>query len=697
MLAFPFASSTVRAAKLLLEPIRKPVAVSGDLPSPKTCSMSQSESKFNLFSEFSPAGDQPQAISALRDGLKSGRRCQTLLGVTGSGKTFTLAKVLEEVQRPALVISHNKTLAAQLYGEFKSFFPDNAVEYFVSYYDYYQPEAYLPQTDTYIAKDSSINDDIERLRLSATSSLLERRDVIVVASVSCIYGLGSPEDVAAMQIQVRTGEMFERDAFLRALVDMQYERNDVAPERGCFRVTGDVVEVYPSYRQDLLRIEFWGDQVEQITRRDPLTNHQLAVLSEGRIFPAKHFVMPYRRIEQALSAIERELEERTAWFERNGRLLEAQRLHQRTVYDMEMMRELGYCSGIENYSRHLAGRPPGSRPYTLIDFFPDDFITIIDESHVTLPQISAMYRADRNRKETLIEHGFRLPSALDNRPLQGSEFSELAGQTIYVSATPGRVELETTTPVEQVVRPTGLLDPEVEMRPLTWQVDDVIEEIRRRAEDGERVLVTTLTKKTAEELADYLRKIDLKVRYLHSEIDALERVELLRSLRRGDFDCLVGINLLREGLDLPEVSLVAILDADKEGFLRSETALIQTAGRAARHVRGKVILYADHVTDSMRRMLKVTRERRLRQEEFNRLHKITPRSIKRAVQGSLRGYEKAGETVARAVGEKEGEYVVSEAIREMEAEMAEAAAALEFERAAMLRDQIAALRKDLAK
>ncbi len=648
---------------------------------------------FAVHADFSPAGDQPQAIEALRAGLRQGQRCQTLLGVTGSGKTFTLANLIEKVQRPALVISHNKTLAAQLYSELKSFFPDNAVEYFVSYYDYYQPEAYLPQTDTYIAKDASINDEIERLRLSATSSLLERRDVIVVTSVSCIYGLGSPEDVNAMQLRVSTGEEKERDQLLRALVDMQYERNDVAPERGCFRAAGDAIEIYPSYREDLLRIEFWGDEVESITRRDPLTDHQLAELTTASIFPAKHFVMPYSRIEQALEAIQRELEERVAWFEKKGRLLEAQRLHQRTCYDMEMMRELGYCSGIENYSRHLAAREPGSRPYTLIDFFPDDFITVIDESHVTLPQIGAMYRADRNRKETLVEHGFRLPSALDNRPLTSEEFETVTDQTIYISATPGAKELGRTTPIEQVVRPTGLLDPEVEVRPLKYQVDDVIEEIRQHAESEERVLVTTLTKKTAEELADYLRRLDLRVRYLHSEIDALERVDLLRSLRRGDFDCLIGINLLREGLDLPEVSLVAILDADKEGFLRSETSLIQTAGRAARHESGRVILYADKITDSMQRMLDTTAQRREKQEEFNRRHQITPRSIKRAIQGSLRLYDKTEESAVQAIQEEGGDYDVHEVISQLESEMAQAAEALEFERAAMLRDQIAGLKK----
>lgn len=659
--------------------------------------MSLNNQKFVLSSEYEPAGDQPKAINCLEKGIDNGDPYQTLLGVTGSGKTFTLANLIERIQRPVLVISHNKTLAAQLFNEFKSFFPNNAVEYFVSYYDYYQPEAYIPQTDTYIAKDSSINDEIERLRLSATSSLLERQDVLVVASVSCIYGLGSPEDVAAMRIQVEAGQELERDQFLRGLVDMQYERNDIAPERGCFRVAGDAVEIYPSYREDLFRLEFWGESLERITRRDPLTNHHLGELTSANIFPAKHFVMPYHRIEQALASIKEELKERLAYFEKNGRFLEAQRLHQRTEYDMEMMRELGYCSGIENYSRHLARRPPGSKPYTLIDFFPDDLITIIDESHVTLPQIGAMYRADRSRKETLVEHGFRLPSALDNRPLKNQEFESMLGQTVYVSATPGRKELERTVPVEQVVRPTGLLDPEVEVRSLQYQVDNVIEEIRSRAENNERTLATTLTKKTAEELSDYLRRLDLKVRYLHSEIGAIERVDLLRDLRRGDFDCLIGINLLREGLDLPEVSLVAILDADKEGFLRSETSLIQTAGRAARHLRGKVILYAERITGSMQRMIDITNERRLRQEEFNQEHQITPRSIKRAIQESLGTYKEAEQTVAEAVGEDAGEYEIMEAVRQMETEMEEAAKALEFERAAMLRDQIFNLKKNKVK
>jgi len=655
----------------------------------------QNRRRFVLHSEFRPAGDQPRAIEELAAGLERGEPFQTLLGVTGSGKTFTLANVIEKVQRPVLVISHNKTLAAQLYSEFRTFFPENAVEYFVSYYDYYQPEAYIPQTDTYIAKDASINEEIEKLRLSATSALMERRDVIIVASVSCIYGLGSPEDVEAMHVRVAVGSEMERDVLLRRLVDMQYSRNDVAPQRGQFRVTGDTVDVFPAYRDGFVRIEFWGDAVEQITLRDSLTGRVLDEVGSVPIFPARHFVMPRDRIARAEAAIIEELHEQVRKFEEAGRLVEAQRLYQRTMYDLEMLREVGYCHGIENYSRHLSGRPPGSRPWTLIDYFPEDFITIIDESHVTIPQLQAMYRADRNRKLVLVEHGFRLPSALDNRPLNFDEFLSLVGQIIFVSATPGPFELARTRPVEQVVRPTGLLDPEVEIRPLANQVDDLIEEIRSRAERGERVLVTTLTKRTAEDLADYLRDLGLHVRYLHSELDAVERVELIRALRAGDFDCLVGINLLREGLDLPEVSLVAILDADKEGFLRSETSLIQTAGRAARHVNGKVILYADEVTDSIRRMVEITRERRERQKRYNEEHGITPRSVRRAVQASLRIYRDAEQIVSNVINEAGGDYDVAETIRQLEQEMREAADALEFERAAMIRDRIFALRKQL--
>ncbi|MDT8391125.1 MAG: excinuclease ABC subunit UvrB [Lentisphaeria bacterium] len=653
------------------------------------------KSAFQLVSDFAPAGDQPAAIRQLVNGLNQGDKQQTLLGVTGSGKTFTLANVVAEVNRPALVISHNKTLAAQLYSELKNFFPHNAVEYFVSYYDYYQPEAYIPATDTYIAKDSSINEEIERLRLAATSSLLERRDVIIVASVSCIYGLGSPEDVKAMQIDVAKGRTLRREDLLRRLVDMQYQRNDIAPERGCFRAAGDTVDIFLSYREDAVRVEFWGDEVERLTRRDPLTNHVTGEMDELVIFPAKHFAMPYERIERAEKAILEELDQVVRDFQNTGKLVEAQRIHQRTMYDLEMLREVGFCSGIENYSRHLAGRPPGSEPYTLLDFFPDDFVTIIDESHVTIPQISGMFKADRSRKSTLVEHGFRLPSALDNRPLNFEEFCHKTGQTLFASATPAAYELERTTPVELVVRPTGLLDPKIIVRPLEHQIDDFIEEVRLCAEAGERVLCTTLTKRTAEDLSEYLRRLDLRVRYLHSEVNALERVEIIRDLRKGEFDCLVGINLLREGLDLPEVALVAILDADKEGFLRSETSLIQTAGRAARHVDGRVILYADTMTKSIRRMMAITEHRREKQQAFNAEHNITPRSVIRAIEDSLRVFARAEDVVERVVAEEPGGYATAESVRLLEEDMRNAADALEFERAAMIRDQIYQIKKKL--
>jgi len=648
---------------------------------------------FIVHSEYQPAGDQPQAIDALARGIERGDRYQTLLGVTGSGKTFTLANMIAKVQRPTLVVSHNKTLAAQLYSELKSFFPENAVEYFVSYYDYYQPEAYIPQTDTYIAKDSAINDGLERLRLAATGALLERRDVIVVASVSCLYGLGSPEDFSDMRAKVLVSQDLSRDELLRKLVEIQYTRNDIAPERGQFRAAGDTLEIYPSHREDFLRVEFWGDTVERVTRHDPTTRKMTEDLQEAIIFPAKHFVLPQERVKAAEASILQELDEQVAKFERENHLVEAQRIHQRTTYDLEMLKEIGYCSGIENYSRHLTGRAPGSRPYTLVDYFPDDFVTIIDESHATLPQVMAMARADRNRKQTLVDNGFRLPSALDNRPLTFEEFSALQRSIVFVSATPSDYEMSLTTPVEQVVRPTGLLDPEVEVRPLADQVDDVIEEIRLRAARNERVLVTTLTKRMAEDLSDYLRKLDVRSRYLHSDLDAIERVDILRSLRAGEFDCLVGINLLREGLDLPEVSLVAVLDADKEGFLRSERSLIQTAGRAARNEGGKVILYADKITDSMQRMITLTQDRREKQKAYNAENGITPTTIRRNIQTSLRIYEEAERTVADTIGEEEGVYDVLETIRQLEQEMQEAAATLEFERAAMLRDQIIKLKK----
>ena len=601
---------------------------------------------FIVHSEYQPAGDQPQAIDALARGIERGDRYQTLLGVTGSGKTFTLANMIAKVQRPTLVVSHNKTLAAQLYSELKSFFPRTPSSTLSVITNYYQPEAYIPQTDTYIAKDSAINDGLERLRLAATGALLERRDVIVVASVSCLYGLGSPEDFSDMRAKVLVSQDLSRDELLRKLVEIQYTRNDIAPERGQFRAAGDTLEIFPSHREDFLRVEFWGDTVERVTRHDPTTRKMTEDLQEAIIFPAKHFVMRQERVKAAEASILQELDEQVAKFERENRLVEAQRIHQRTTYDLEMLKEIGYCSGIENYSRHLTGRAPGSRPYTLIDYFPDDYVTIIDESHATLPQVQAMARADRKRKQTLVDNGFRLPSALDNRPLTFEEFTALQRSTTFVSATPGDYEMGLTTPVEQVVRPTGLLDPEVEVRPLTDQVDDVIEEIRQRAARNERVLVTTLTKRMAEDLSDYLRKLDVRSRYLHSDLDAIERVDILRSLRAGEFDCLVGINLLREGLDLPEVSLVAVLDADKEGFLRSERSLIQTAGRAARNEGGKVILYADKITDSMQRMITLTQDRREKQKAYNAENGITPTTIRRNIQTSLRIYEEAERTVA---------------------------------------------------
>ncbi|MCX7885747.1 MAG: excinuclease ABC subunit UvrB [Verrucomicrobiae bacterium] len=646
---------------------------------------------FKLVSKYKPRGDQPQAIRALVESLRAGNRYQTLLGVTGSGKTFTMANIIAALNRPTLVISHNKTLAAQLFSEFKQFFPHNAVEYYVSYYDYYQPEAYIPQTDTYIEKDASINEQIEKLRLSTTSSLLSRRDVIVVASVSCIYGLGSPEDYFEMMALVRVGSEMGRDELLRKLVDMQYDRNDHEFARGRFRVRGGTVEVCPSYADDALRIEFDGDRIGAIVRFDPLTGKKKETANTASIYPAKHWVTPYRKIANAIEAIKAELAERVAWFEQQGKLVEAQRLYSRTMYDLEMLHEMGYCPGIENYSRHLSGRAPGERPFCLLDFFPKDYLLFVDESHVTVPQLSGMYNGDRSRKLTLVEHGFRLPSALDNRPLNFAEFEGLVNQCVFVSATPGPYELEHSAVVaEQIIRPTGLVDPPVTVKPLAGQIDDLIEQCRRRAERGERVLVTTLTKRTAEDLADYLREVGIRVKYLHSEIDAIERVEILRGLRAAEFDVLVGINLLREGLDLPEVSLVAILDADKEGFLRSATSLIQTAGRAARHVNAEVILYADEITDSIRKFLETTEYRRQKQLAYNRAHGITPRTVKRELQLSLAELTKARQIEASVVRER---YATTELIRELEAEMLEAAENLQFEKAAMLRDQIKALQE----
>ena len=650
---------------------------------------------FKLISEFQPAGDQPDAIKSLTAGLNSEKVHQTLLGVTGSGKTFTIANVVTQVQRPTLVITHNKTLAAQLYSEFKNFFRGNAVEYFVSYYDYYLPEAYIPQTDTYIAKDASINDEIEKLRLAATSSLMERRDVIIVASVSCIYGLGSPEDFSRMSVYLQRGSDFERQDFLKALVDLLYERNDYEGRRGVFRVSGDTIDVYPAYRDDLIRIEFWGDTIENITSRNTVSCEVNDEFESFRIFPAKHFLLPAERFQSGKKAILSEMQEQVRKFEEAGRFVEAQRIYQRTRYDLEMMEELGYCSGIENYSRHLSGRVAGSRPYTLLDYFPEDFITVIDESHATIPQVRGMYNADRSRKLTLVEHGFRLPSALDNRPLEFDEFLKVTKQKIYVSATPGAYEIQHSTPVQQVVRPTGLLDPQIIVRPLGRQIDDLIGEIRENAQRNEKVLVTTLTKRMAEDLAEYLQEIDIRVKYIHSEIGAIERVEILKDLREGRFDCLVGINLLREGLDLPEVSLVAILDADKEGFLRSVTSLTQTAGRAARNANGRVILYADEETDSISQVIKLTNERRRRQQYHNKQHGITPKTVKRAVQESLHVYgaRKKDEELSYVFEEGEG-YDTEEVIAELEQEMIGAAEQLEFERAALLRDQIKKLKSE---
>jgi len=649
---------------------------------------------FELVSDYAPAGDQPQAIEKLTAGILSGAQHQTLLGVTGSGKTFTVANVIRNVDKPTLVISHNKTLAAQLYAEFKSFFPHNAVEYFVSYFDYYQPEAYIPRTDTFIEKDSSRNEEIERLRLSTMSSLFSRRDVIVVASVSCIYGIGSKEDYEEMIIPIRVGLHLSREIFLSRLVDLQYERNDIAFERGNFRVRGDTVEVRPAGREDGLRIEFFGEEIERITRFEPLTGEKIELLDAVVVFPAKQFVTTNEKMKRAILTIREELGTRIAEFERDGKLLEAQRIKQRTEFDLEMMEEMGVCSGIENYSRHISGRPPGARPNTLFDFFPDDYLLVIDESHATVPQIGGMYEGDRSRKTVLVNYGFRLPSALDNRPLNFLEFQGLQNQTIYVSATPAPRELGWSQGhvAELVVRPTGLIDPTITLKPLKGQIDDLLEEVRKRAEKKERTLVTTLTKRTAEELTDYLRDIGVRVQYLHSEIDAIERVEILRSLRKGEFDVLVGINLLREGLDLPEVSLVAILDADKEGFLRSETSLIQTAGRAARHLNGEVILYADVMTQSIQKFLAVTKYRRERQIAYNVAHNITPRSVVRAVEESLATYESDRREADAVLREGSTDIDITSTIQELETEMLKAAEDLKFEKAALLRDQIKELK-----
>ena len=706
---------------------------------------------FQLESSYKPRGDQGQAIAKLIKSVEAGNRHQTLLGVTGSGKTFTIANVIRELNRPTLVISHNKTLAAQLYSEFKQFFPKNAVEYFVSYFDYYQPEAYIPRSDTYIEKDSSINEEIERLRLAATSALLSRRDTIVVASVSCIYGVTSPEDYLQMLLTVKRGQHISREAVLSRLIDMLYERNDMNFSRGKFRVRGDVVEVYPATAdEEGVRLEFFGDELDAITRFDPLTGHAHESLSVMTFFPAKQFVTPADKLNRALGTIREELEQRIVDLEAHNKLLEAQRLRLRTEYDLEMLQEMGFCNGIENYSRHLSGRPPGSKPYTIIDFFPKDFLVVIDESHATIPQIGGMYEGDRSRKTVLVDYGFRLPSALDNRPLNFDEFMKLTNQLVYVSATPAEFEIQNSivgnekyfphkrqrigqdepvpfvlpggasfrssadaqkrvppisrtdeplekfdahtpgTPliVEQIIRPTGLLDPKITIKPLKNQIDDTIELCRQRVEKGERVLITTLTKRTAEDLADYLRDVGLKVRYLHSDIDTIERVEILRGLRAAEFDILVGINLLREGLDLPEVSLVCILDADKEGFLRSQTSLIQTAGRAARHINGEVVLFADQITQSMEALISISEYRRTKQMDYNEKHGITPQTVRRAVQESLHTILRGREIAASVIQEAGGNFDLTELLRELEDEMQQASANLEFERAALLRDQI---------
>ena len=652
---------------------------------------------FHVVSPYQPAGDQPQAIEALAKGVELGLTEQTLLGVTGSGKTFTMAKVIEQVQRPTLVLAHNKTLAAQLCEEFKEFFPNNAVEYFVSYYDYYQPEAYIPHTDTYIEKDASTNEEIDRLRLSATCALLERRDVIVVSSVSCIYGLGEPEDFAKMMISLRPGMTLDRGELLRRLVEIRYERNDVAFARNMFRVRGDTVEIYPAYWKDAaIRVEFFGDEIDRISHINPVTGMPTKIVSHVVIYPASHYVTSKDKMDRALVEIEKELDEREAQFIQQGKLVEAQRIRQRTTYDMEMMRELGYCSGIENYSRIISNRPVGSPPLTLMDYFPDDFVLFVDESHVTLPQVRAMYNGDRARKESLVEYGFRLPCAFDNRPLTFEEFEGRFSQAIYVSATPADYERQQADQVvEQVIRPTGLLDPKVEVRPVSGQIDDLIGEINARAARNERVLVTTLTKKMAEDLTEYLKKAGIKVRYMHHDVETIERMQLIRDLRLGEFDVLVGINLLREGLDMPEVSLVAILDADKEGFLRSETSLIQTIGRAARNADGMVILYADTVTRSMKAAMDETERRRKIQDDYNKAHGIVPKTIIKSVREILE-ISKSAEETQRKAGRKLTRREVEEEIERTEKQMKEAAKMLEFEYAAILRDRLVELRKELS-
>ena len=654
---------------------------------------------FELVSEYKPTGDQPQAIKELVEGFKEGNQCQTLLGVTGSGKTFTMANVIQQLNKPTLIIAHNKTLAAQLYGEFKEFFPNNAVEYFVSYYDYYQPEAYVPSSDTYIAKDSSVNEEIDKLRLSATAALIERRDVIVVASVSCIYGLGEPENFEQMMVSLRPGMEKDRDEVLRQLIDIQYDRNDMDFKRGTFRVRGDTIEVVPADRGDTaIRVEFFGDEIDRISEIDMLTGEIKNTLNHIAIFPASHYVVPKERMEKAIKNIEIELEEQVKYFKEEGKLLEAQRIAERTNFDIEMMRETGFCSGIENYSRHLAGLAPGQPPNTLMDYFPDDFIIMIDESHKTVPQIGGMYHGDQSRKRTLVEYGFRLPSALDNRPLSFEEFENKIDQVMFVSATPGKYEEEhELLRAEQVIRPTGLLDPEVEVRPVEGQIDDLIGEVNKEIANKHKILITTLTKRMAEDLTDYMRELGIRVRYLHSDIDTLERTEIVRDMRLDVFDVLVGINLLREGLDIPEITLVAILDADKEGFLRSETSLIQTIGRAARNAEGHVIMYADTITDSMRAALDETQRRREVQMAYNEEHGITPKTIQKAVRDLISVSRKvaASELQMEKDPESMSEKELEKLIKELEKQMKKAAADLNFEAAAELRDKLIELKKTL--
>ncbi|WP_336990218.1 excinuclease ABC subunit UvrB [Bacillus infantis] len=655
--------------------------------------------QFELVSKYSPQGDQPEAISRIVEGIRSGKRHQTLLGATGTGKTFTISNVIKEVNKPTLVIAHNKTLAGQLYSEFKDFFPNNAVEYFVSYYDYYQPEAYVPQTDTFIEKDASINDEIDKLRHSATSSLFERKDVIIIASVSCIYGLGSPEEYKELVLSLRTGMEIERNQLLRRLVDIQYERNDIDFRRGTFRVRGDVVEIFPASRDEhCMRVEFFGDEIDRIREVDALTGEIMGEREHVAIFPASHFVTREEKMKIAIGNIEKELEERLEEMRENGKLLEAQRLEQRTRYDLEMMREMGFCSGIENYSRHLTLRPAGSTPYTLLDYFPDDFLMVVDESHVTIPQVRGMFNGDQARKSVLVDHGFRLPSAMDNRPLTFPEFEKHINQIVYVSATPGPYEIEHTPEmVQQIIRPTGLLDPTIEVRPIEGQIDDLIGEINDRVKKNERVLITTLTKKMSEDLTDYLKEIGIKVQYLHSEVKTLERIEIIRELRLGKYDVLIGINLLREGLDIPEVSLVSILDADKEGFLRSERSLIQTIGRAARNASGHVIMYADKITNSMELAISETKRRREIQEAYNEEHGITPQTIQKEIRDVIRATHAAEEQADYAAPAKTAKMTKKERdklIANMEKEMKEAAKALNFERAAELRDLLLELKAE---